>query len=109
MERVAILTDTLGSALTSKNRERAMRQISDTGRHLVEQGQTLRTNVMDRIPIERIQPGEAISLDEKPSTIRQIGYALSLVPVVLALVRNPLVRDMALRRFARRSRPRRRR
>lgn len=109
MERIGIITETLSGMMTPKNRERAMKQISETGRTLVDQGQSLRSTVMERIPMDRMRQMEEISLEEKPSAIRQIGYGLSLIPVTLALVRNPLVRDMAFRFAARRVRPRRRR
>ena len=109
MERIALFTETLGEMLAPKNRERAMKQISSTGRTLVDRGQSLGSTVMERIPIDRVLRMEEISMEEKPSTMRQIGYGLSLIPVALALVRNPLVRDFAYRFTARRIRSRRRR
>jgi hypothetical protein len=38
------------------------------------------------------------------NTIKQIGYALSLIPMTMALLRNPIVRDLSVRMVSRRIR-----
>lgn len=46
--------------------------------------------------------GRAEILEKPESVARQIGYALSLVPIAVALARNPLVRDIGYRYLTRR-------
>ncbi len=46
--------------------------------------------------------GRARAPERGPAAIgRQVGYGISLIPVTMALIRNPLVRDFAFRYLAR--------
>ncbi|HEX2986626.1 MAG TPA: hypothetical protein VHS06_00395, partial [Chloroflexota bacterium] len=55
--------------------------------------------IMESLPNLAIQRRRRVGA---PNAIRQAGYALSLIPVTIAFLRNPLVRDMGFRMMSRR-------
>ncbi len=67
----------------------------------MERGREL-SSVMGEIPFARRPRREA-----PENAIKQVGYALSLIPIAFALIRNPLVRDVGFRLLSRRMTPHR--
>ncbi len=117
MDTIGLWVAMLGTMMSAKNRERAMGRLVDTGRSVMGSSQDVRSSVMDRLPervpldrlpLDRFKFVEKVKPEEKPSVIKQIGYGLSLIPLTMALIRNPLVRDIGFRFLAKRMQPRRR-
>lgn len=71
--------------------------VRDRGGEVIE-GVT--TSMMGAIPVGGMPRPDMKRGSE--SAARQVGYAISLIPVTLALVRNPLVRDIGFRYLSRR-------
>lgn len=109
MDNIGLFVATMGTAFSKQNREKAVGKIVDTSRGVIESTGEVRSTIMDRVPAGAGSVVEMVTPEERPSTMKQIGYAVSLVPVTVALLRNPLVRNMGFRVLARRVRPGRRR
>jgi hypothetical protein len=100
VEALGVLMAVAGSMRPSRLVGWRAVRLADARKNVTGTAQGIRQSVM-----EGLQP-TGKSRVEPPSTVRQIGYGLSLIPVGLALIRNPLVRDVGFRLFARRIRPR---
>lgn len=99
-EMLGILMATIGSMTSRGTTSRAANRLADAGKNIAGSAQDLRDSAMKALPVVS-RPKM-----EQPSTIKQVGYGISLIPVTLALVRNPLIRDVGFRFLARRFRRR---
>lgn len=102
LERARELIGPIGFvALAALIRRRVspMRRLRERGRGLAGVTQDIRGSIMESIPSFGAQRGR---MRGGQSAIRQAGYALSLVPVTMAFLRNPLVRGIGLRMMSRR-------
>lgn len=114
MDALGLFIATLGTRFSERNRERASKRLSASGRDLLDATQDWTQAIADRVPVDRIRMEriprvDKMRLEKGPSAIKRIGYGLSLIPVTMALIRNPLIRDIGFRFMARRIRPSRRR
>ena len=109
MDNIGLFVGMLGTAFSRQNREKAMERLAETGRGVLGTTQDLSGTLMERVPVDQSALADRVSVKSSPSALKQIGYGLSLIPVTMALVRNPLIRSIGLRFLARRIRSRRRR
>lgn len=83
-------------------RDGAMSRLRDRGMGVFESTRDVSSSIVGGLPMvgPRIRPGE------EPNTLQKIGWGLSLIPIIWALMRNPLIRGLgfryALGRFGRR-------
>lgn len=77
-----------------------MDTIRDRGRDIVGATRDAGVSMIDTMPIVG-RPHMEIGKGPE-STAKQVGYALSLIPITMALIRNPLVRDVGFRYLSRR-------
>ena len=98
MENAGIIMAMIGSLVSRESTRRAMNRLADAGKNISGPVQGLRASMAGGLAMP--EKPEA----DRPGAIKQIGYGLSLVPVSLAMIRNPLVRDFGARFLARRIR-----
>ena len=98
LETAGILTAIIGSLASRESTRRAMNRLADAGKNISAPVQGLRTSALGGLPMAGVPKAT------RSGTIKQMGYALSLVPVSFAMIRNPLVRGVAFRFLARRVR-----
>lgn len=79
--------------------------LRDRGQGLSGTAMGIRESILEGMPFIGAPRGR---FGSRQSTIRQVGYALSLIPVTMAFLRNPLVRDLGARMLSRRMRRRQR-
>lgn len=100
-ERAADTISDIGSVIAARVFGRPMGPVEtlrERGRE-VSLGTQL-FGVMGRMPMMGMPRPEAPKGPQ--NAMRQVGYALSLIPVTIAFLRNPLVRDFGLRLVSRR-------
>lgn len=93
----------IGSTLVqtiSPRRGGPVETLRERGRGMWGMTREVRSAMVEGMPV--VGRGRAGILERPESVTRQIGYALSLVPVAVALARNPLVRDIGYRYITRR-------
>ena len=98
METAGVLAALLGSLGSRESTRKVMDRLADAGKNISGPVQGMRASMAGGVSMPE-KPTAA-----RPSTIKQIGYGLSLIPVSLAMIRNPLVRDFGARFLARRVR-----
>lgn len=100
METLSVAMAVIGSMATRESTRRAMNRLTDAGKGIAAPAQGVVGSVTGRLPVAgKDRAGQ-------PGMISRIGYGISLVPLALALIRNPLVRETGFRFLARRARGR---
>lgn len=102
LETAGIALATVGTTVSGWSTGKAMDRLTEARKSMSGPAQNLRKSVR-----ESNLPTVARPRGERPGVIRQIGYGVSLIPLTLALLRNPLIRSIGLRALSRRARRRR--
>ncbi len=97
METAGIITAMIGSLISRESTRNAMNRLATAGKNISGPVQGMRASSKRGLLTPDMKA-------ERPNAIRQIGYGLSFVPVSLAMIRNPMVRDIGARFLARRIR-----
>jgi hypothetical protein len=98
MESLGVFRDGFGGMVSNATTSKTMNRLAHTGRNIAGSTEGMRESMVEGLPVV------GRTRVEQPSVIRQIGYGLSLIPIAMALIRNPLIRDIGFRFLARRVR-----